>query len=362
MSGWPPSLRPGHPADRLVLLAAVIGVVAAGMGFVAGMRGTGSNTLHADAVFVPSHRILDVVAALRHDYATEHSDEVLYRSAFIPVAVVVLAGPQVGMARGVLNTVIEKAPRRNIAYTIFEQQTASTTFHNAVSDAAMHVETAALQTLLFAAMIVASFRELDISKWLLQAARLERGNIERVLERVIADSSDAVLIVDEKLCVLRLSRSARELFELADSVGRGSPLDALVPAEMADAVRAGVAATEMLPAAPAKQEARLVRSDGSVRQTEFTVTPSRLRRLTGGIQSVLEARNVLGPPDRENPTGLTITTPESEDGGPVVSTYPTLTYTRLSDTADVTLVDYGPLGIRFTFQGKFLGKPAPEAV
>lgn len=40
MSGWPPSLRPGHPADRLVLLAAVIGVAAAGMGFVAGMRGT----------------------------------------------------------------------------------------------------------------------------------------------------------------------------------------------------------------------------------------------------------------------------------------------------------------------------------
>jgi hypothetical protein len=93
-----------------------------------------------------------------------------------------------------------------------------------------------------------------------------------------------------------------------------------------------------------------------------TAEAARLRRLTAGIQTVLEARNVLGPPDRENPTGLTITTPESEDGGPMVSTYPTLTYTRLSDTADVTLVDYGPLGVRFTFQGKFLGKPSPEAV
>jgi alkylation response protein AidB-like acyl-CoA dehydrogenase len=124
--------------------------------YVAGMRGTGSNTLHADAVFVPAHRILDIGAALQHVYATEHKDEVLYRAALIPVAVVVLAGPQVGMARGVLDTVIAKAPKRSIAYTIFEQQTASTTFHNAVSDAAMHVETASLHTFRAAADIDAA--------------------------------------------------------------------------------------------------------------------------------------------------------------------------------------------------------------
>jgi 3-hydroxy-9,10-secoandrosta-1,3,5(10)-triene-9,17-dione monooxygenase len=114
--------------------------------FVAGMRGTGSNTLHAEGVFVPHYRILDVPAAIDNQYGTEHKDEALYRSSFIPALVLVLAGPQLGMARGVLDTVIEKAPKRVIAYTVFEQQTASTTFQNAVSDAAMHVDTAVLHS------------------------------------------------------------------------------------------------------------------------------------------------------------------------------------------------------------------------
>ncbi len=156
--------------------------------YVAGMRGTGSNTLHADGVFVPSHRILDVPAALQHVYPTEHKDEALYRAAFIPVAVVVLAGPQVGMARGVLNTVIEKAPKRNIAYTIFEQQSASTTFHNAVSDAAMHVETAALHTFRAAADIDAAAAAGETMDYLARArVRADTGWAIRHARQAIDD-------------------------------------------------------------------------------------------------------------------------------------------------------------------------------
>lgn len=112
--------------------------------FVAGMKGTGSNTLVAEDVFVPDHRIISVPAALDNEYATEFKDEALYRSSFIPVAALVLAGPQVGMARAAVNLVIEKAPKRRIAYTIFERQTDSTTFQNGVSEAAMLADTAAL--------------------------------------------------------------------------------------------------------------------------------------------------------------------------------------------------------------------------
>jgi len=32
-----------------------------------------------------------------------------------------------------------------------------------------------------------------------------------------------------------------------------------------------------------------------------------------------------------------------------------ITFTRLSETADVALIDYGVKGIKFTFQGKYLG-------
>src|SRR3546814_13082798 len=64
--------------------------------YVAGMRGTASNTLVAEEVFVPSHRILSVPAAVGGNYATEHPDEALYRSAFVPVLALVLVGAQVG--------------------------------------------------------------------------------------------------------------------------------------------------------------------------------------------------------------------------------------------------------------------------
>ena len=43
--------------------------------YVAGMRGTGSNTIVADQVFVPHHRILSVPPAVGVAYPTQHKDE-----------------------------------------------------------------------------------------------------------------------------------------------------------------------------------------------------------------------------------------------------------------------------------------------
>ena len=53
--------------------------------FVAGMKSTGSNCLIAKDVFVPSHRIISVPAAIEGNYGTELTDETLYRSAFVPI-------------------------------------------------------------------------------------------------------------------------------------------------------------------------------------------------------------------------------------------------------------------------------------
>jgi hypothetical protein len=96
--------------------------------FVAGMKGTGSNTIIADKVFVPEHRLRSVPQALQNEYATEHTDEALYRSSFIPVLTLILAGPQLGLGRAALRFVTDKAPKRGIAYTKFERQIDSTAF------------------------------------------------------------------------------------------------------------------------------------------------------------------------------------------------------------------------------------------
>ena len=111
---------------------------------VAGMRGTGSNTLVADDVFVPDHRILPVPPAINNEYATEHTDEVLYRASFVPVLALLLAAPQLGMVRGALKLVIEKAPVRAVAYTVFARQVDSVAFQLQIAEAAMLIDTAAL--------------------------------------------------------------------------------------------------------------------------------------------------------------------------------------------------------------------------
>ena len=88
--------------------------------FTTGMRGTASNTVHARDVFVPDHRFMSVPGLLTHNYDTPFKDEVLYRSAFIPVAALILVGPQLGLAQAALDFVVEKGHKRGIAYTDYD--------------------------------------------------------------------------------------------------------------------------------------------------------------------------------------------------------------------------------------------------
>jgi 3-hydroxy-9,10-secoandrosta-1,3,5(10)-triene-9,17-dione monooxygenase len=112
--------------------------------FTAGMRGTGSNTLVATDVFVPSYRIFSVPRAIEGEYATPFKDEPLYRSAFIPILSLILVGPQLGMARAALETVLEQVPKRSIAYTVYTKQSEAPTTHLQLALAAEKIDTAYL--------------------------------------------------------------------------------------------------------------------------------------------------------------------------------------------------------------------------
>jgi 3-hydroxy-9,10-secoandrosta-1,3,5(10)-triene-9,17-dione monooxygenase len=129
--------------------------------FVAGMKGTGSNTLVADEVLVPDHRLLSVPKAIENEYPTEHADEALYRSSFIPVLALILVGPQLGLARAARDLVIAKAPKRAISYTSFEHQTDSVAFQVEVARAAMMVDTAHLHAFRAAGEIDAAARRAE---------------------------------------------------------------------------------------------------------------------------------------------------------------------------------------------------------
>jgi alkylation response protein AidB-like acyl-CoA dehydrogenase len=112
--------------------------------FVAGMRSTGSNCMIAKDVFVPDHRIVSVPPAIEGHYATEHTDEALYRSAFVPILALVLAGPQLGMGRAALQMVREKAAKKPISYTFYTAQADSVAFQLQLAEAAMLIDTAHL--------------------------------------------------------------------------------------------------------------------------------------------------------------------------------------------------------------------------
>jgi alkylation response protein AidB-like acyl-CoA dehydrogenase len=132
--------------------------------FTVGMRGSGSNCIVAKDVYVPDHRLLDIGAAVQGEYPTEFKDEATYRSAFVPVAALVLIGAQLGIGRAALQYVIEKAPQRAIAYTSFTKQTDSVEFQVNVAKAAMKIDTAHLHAYRAAADIdkaAASGNKLD---------------------------------------------------------------------------------------------------------------------------------------------------------------------------------------------------------
>jgi alkylation response protein AidB-like acyl-CoA dehydrogenase len=112
--------------------------------FVAGMKGTGSNTIVADRVFVPDHRYMSVPPAINGTYPTEHTDEALYRSALVPVLALILVGPLLGLGRAALKLALEKAPRRAVSYTFFKTQAESTAFQLKLSEAAMTLDDATL--------------------------------------------------------------------------------------------------------------------------------------------------------------------------------------------------------------------------
>ncbi|MER7841544.1 acyl-CoA dehydrogenase family protein [Streptomyces sp. NPDC096040] len=112
---------------------------------VAGMRGTGSNTLVAEEVFVPTHRILSMTQALQGINPTEHKDEASYRSALVPVLALVLAGPLVGLAQAGMEVVMASlAKGKGISYTFYERASEAPSTQIQLAEAAQLIDTARL--------------------------------------------------------------------------------------------------------------------------------------------------------------------------------------------------------------------------
>ncbi|MGW2598446.1 acyl-CoA dehydrogenase family protein [Streptomyces klenkii] len=112
--------------------------------FVAGMRGTASNTLVGEDLFVPAHRFHSVPDAVEGRYATPFTDEALYRAPFVPATALMLTGPQLGLATAAVDLLIAAAPRRGLTLTNYTVQAEAPTIQLAAANAASLADSAQL--------------------------------------------------------------------------------------------------------------------------------------------------------------------------------------------------------------------------
>ncbi|QRP49104.1 oxidoreductase [Amycolatopsis sp. FDAARGOS 1241] len=96
---------------------------------VAGMRGTGSDTVVAQAVFVPGQRDVRTAAVLERV------------PVLAPYLTVVLAAPQLGLGRAALRIVREAAATKAVTGTAYARQADSAVFRLRFADAALKVDT-----------------------------------------------------------------------------------------------------------------------------------------------------------------------------------------------------------------------------
>lgn len=113
--------------------------------FVAGMKGSGSDTIVVEDHFVPDHRIQRFTDMVEGRFATSHKgDEQNANMAFIPVAALILVGAQNGLARHALEHTVASVPSKNVAYTSYRQARNSPTHQIGVAEAATRFDQAEL--------------------------------------------------------------------------------------------------------------------------------------------------------------------------------------------------------------------------
>ncbi|GHC40001.1 acyl-CoA dehydrogenase family protein [Streptomyces cinnamoneus] len=187
--GIPLTGESGEVVDQAMVLVPRTDLEMQDVWHVAGMRGTGSNCLMAEDVFVPGHRVISVPRAIDGELPAVHGPTGLFRSPLSPLLALGLVGPQVGMARAALKLVTEKTATKPISYTYYETQAESVAVQLQVAEAALQIDTAQLHLYRAAADIdeaAARGGELDV---------LTRA-------RVRADSGHAVKNVLEALNTL----------------------------------------------------------------------------------------------------------------------------------------------------------------
>lgn len=133
----------GQIVDRGVALVPTSQVTPMNDWNTIGLRGSGSISVTAKDVFVPSERIASLSKILREDYACTHlRDAPLYRIPLIPLLATNLVFPALGMAKAALALFVEGIGKRGIAYTTYDRQDEAAVTHLQLGEASSKIDAA----------------------------------------------------------------------------------------------------------------------------------------------------------------------------------------------------------------------------
>ncbi len=109
-----------------------------------GMAGTGSHTVVADNLFVPTHRTASLVGMLNAAYTSKRHNAAnpFFNLPLAAVLTVNGGGTPVGIAQGAMDAFLQRLPGRGITYTTYAVQAEAAITHLQVGEASLLIDSA----------------------------------------------------------------------------------------------------------------------------------------------------------------------------------------------------------------------------
>nr|WP_255639778.1 acyl-CoA dehydrogenase family protein [Aquibacillus saliphilus] len=110
-----------------------------------GLRGSASNSVELEDVFIPEHRVsLDRLASKGYYTADELKDIPVYRTPFVPALTLSIVAPALGLAKAAMDLQMETVKKSHIGNTFYDKQSEAPITHFQIAEAQLRIDSAEL--------------------------------------------------------------------------------------------------------------------------------------------------------------------------------------------------------------------------
>jgi hypothetical protein len=136
-------VRDGHDPEPATFIIRRSDMVAADDWHVSGLRGSGSNTLSVEDLFVPEHMVQPIaVAAMAETRSESLGSDSYFKVPHIPFFTAGATGAPLGMAIAAMDLFASRIHKRGITYTTYAKQSDAVVTHLQMDEAIMKIDEA----------------------------------------------------------------------------------------------------------------------------------------------------------------------------------------------------------------------------